>query len=353
MGLTKQEYDAIKAELAASENPFFLFHDDPDGMASFILLKRFKGKGRGMMVKAEPNVNDRFLSPVKTVKPDTLFVLDVALMQQSFVDTVLNPLFGVKNIVWVDHHPPVDVFRVKYFNPRKHSALDNPPVSYLCYKIVEKQNPGDIWLAMAGIISDWHMPDIAPEFIREYPDLLPKPMTAEEAMFTTGIGKLGRILSFMLKGPTTEAVACVRALEKVNTPYEILNRITKEGKFIYNKYKEINTEYEKLLNEAKEAADNGPDKKFIIFTYKSKQSFSGDLSNELLFRYPDRIIVVGRERPENIMLSFRARNTPVLKPLLAALKGIDGYGGGHENACGGCVKKEQFEKFVKRFKEQF
>jgi len=352
MGLTRQENEEIKAELVSSETPFFLFHDDPDGLASYILLKRFIHKGRGMMVKAEPNVDDRFLVAVKSVRPDTLFVLDVALMQQSFVNTVLSPMFGVKKIVWIDHHQPMELMQVKYYNPRTHLVHDNPPVSDLCFKIVEKTNPNDLWLAMAGIVSDWYMPDFAPEFIREYPDLLPKPMTAEEAMFTTGIGKLGRIMSFMLKGPTSEAVACIRALEKINTPYDILNKLTKEGKFIHHKFKEINAEYEKLLAEAKETAQKESGK-FLIFMYKSKQSFSGDLANELLFLYPDRIIVVGRERPEYYMLSFRARGTPVLKPLLTALKGIDGYGGGHENASGGAVKKEQFEKFIKKFKEQF
>ncbi|MBI2141543.1 DHH family phosphoesterase, partial [Candidatus Woesearchaeota archaeon] len=112
-------------------------------------------------------------------------------------------------------------------------------------------------------------------------------------------------------------------------------------------------DYEKLLADAKAAADNSGDKKFLIFTYKGKQSFSGDLSNELLFLYPDRIIVVGRERPEYIMLSFRARHTAVLPAVLEALKGVDGYGGGHENACGGSVSKKDFERFIEKFKGEF
>ena len=206
---------------------------------------------------------------------------------------------------------------------------------------------------MAGIVSDWHMPEFADEFRKLYPDLLPKPMTAEEALFTTPLGKLGRIFSFMLKGPTSESMACIRALEKVTSPYDILNRLTKEGRFIYNKFKQINNDYEKLLAAAKTAADRSSDKKFLIFTYKSKQSFSGDLANELLFLYPDRILVVGRERQDYHMLSFRARNVPVLPALKKALVGIDGYGGGHEQASGGSVNKNDFEKFIEQFKGEF
>ncbi len=353
MGLTPKEYEAIRNELKAAEKPFFLFHDDPDGLTSFLLLKRFIGKGYGMMVKAEPNINDRFLAAVKNAAPDSIFAVDVALMQQSFVDTVKSEAFGVKNIIWIDHHQPVKLTGVKYFNPRLHSHLDNPPASYLCWKVAEEKNKDYFWLAMAGIISDWHMPEFADEFRKAYPQLLPKPMTAEEALFTTDIGKLGRIFSFMLKGPTSEAMACVRALEKVTDPYEILNRTTSHGKFIYHQFKKINSDYEKLLAAAKEAADNSNDKKFLIFTYKGKQSFSGDLANELLFLYHDRILVVGRERQDYYMLSFRARNVPVLPALKKALVGIDGYGGGHENASGGSVNKKDFERFIEKFKAEF
>ncbi|MBI2550271.1 hypothetical protein HYV83_03770 [Candidatus Woesearchaeota archaeon] len=372
MGLTQKEYETIRSELKASEKPFFLFHDDPDGLTSFLLLKRFVGKGYGMMVKAEPNVNDRFLAAAKAARPDTIFVVDVALMQQSFVDTVKSGLYGVKNIVWIDHHQPVKLSGVKYFNPRIHQPQNNPPASYLCYKTVEHSDKEkkDLWLAMAGIVSDWHMPEFADEFRKLYPDLLPKPMTAEEALFTTQLGKLGRIFSFMLKGPTSEAMACIRALEKITSPYDILNRLTKEGRFIYSKFKQINDDYEKLLAAAKEAANTqieassiGPsrqqstwdsnDKKFLIFTYKGKQSFSGDLANELLFLYPDRILVVGRERQDYFMLSFRARHVQVLPALKKALVGIDGYGGGHEQASGGSVNRKDFERFIERFKGEF
>ncbi len=352
MGLTAAEYKRIRGELQASERPFFLFHDDPDGLVSFLLLKRFIGKGRGMMVKARPNIDDRFLAAVKMTEPDSIFVVDVALMQQSFVDTVRKE-FDVKNIIWIDHHQPVKLNRVKYLNPMSHSPQENPPASYLCYKAVEETRKEDMWLAMIGIVSDWHMPEFANEFIKEFPHLLPKQMSAEEALFTTPLGRLGRIFSFMLKGPTSEAHACIRALEKVAGPMDILERRTKEGKFIYGRFRQINAEYEKLLSVAKKAADSSPDKKFLIFTYKSQQSFSGDLANELLFLYPNRILVVGRERSGAYMLSFRARNVPVLPALKKALVGIDGYGGGHANACGGSISKADFERFIEAFKGEF
>ncbi|MBI2143659.1 DHH family phosphoesterase [Candidatus Woesearchaeota archaeon] len=353
MDLTESEYEGIRTELAASQKPFFLFHDDPDGLVSFLLLKRYIGRGKGMMVKAEPNVNGRFVGPVVRANPDALFVLDVALMQQSFVDEVRRSLPGLKSIVWIDHHQPVKLNGVRYFNPRLHAPQNNPPASYLCYKAAGQAGKQDLWLAMAGIVSDWHMPEFADEFTRKFPDLLPKPMTAEEALFTTLLGKLGRIFSFMLKGPTSDAVSCINALERVSSPYEILNRTTTEGRHIYRHFRKISSQYDRLLAEAKTVAEGSKGEKFLIFTYKDRQSLSGDLANELLFLYPNRVIVVGREKADSFMLSFRARLVPVLPALQKALVGIDGYGGGHEKACGGSVRKKDFEKFIEKFKGEF
>src|SRR3989338_2486550 len=161
MHLKEKEYEEIRSYLSNSEKPFFLFHDDPDGLTSYLLLKKFKGFGKGMMVKAEPNVNDRFIAAVKAAKPDTIFIVDVALMQQSFVDTVKSELYGVKDLVWIDHHKPVKLDGVHFYNPRLHVPENNPPASFLCYKTVEQARSQDLWLAMAGAVSDWYMPDYA------------------------------------------------------------------------------------------------------------------------------------------------------------------------------------------------
>jgi len=46
------------------------------------------------------------------------------------------------------------------------------------------------------------------------------------------------------------------------------------------------------------------------------------------------------------------RSTKLILPQLIkkSLNGLDGYGGGHEHACGACVKKNNFEVFFERFK---
>ena len=81
-------------------------------------------------------------------------------------------------------------------------------------------------------------------------------------------------------------------------------------------------------------------------------SFTGDLSNELLFRFPKRVILVGREKNGEVKLSLRSGPKIKLSEILEkALVGIDGYGGGHEYACGACVKSEDFKRFVSNLKK--
>ena len=79
-------------------------------------------------------------------------------------------------------------------------------------------------------------------------------------------------------------------------------------------------------------------------------SFTGDLANELLYKYPDKIILVGRKKNDDVRMSIRSRNTLIPPILEKSLSGLEGYGGGHEYACGANIKEEDFKEFVKRIK---
>ena len=84
-----------------------------------------------------------------------------------------------------------------------------------------------------------------------------------------------------------------------------------------------------------------------VFTYKEdSMSFTKDIANELLYRHPENPVVVGREKGDEVKLSIRAANHIIPPILQKALRGIEGYGGGHEHACGACVKTHDFERFI-------
>lgn len=334
MSLSKKDFDEICRELDECKRPLFFFHDDPDGLASFLLLYRYCKKGFGLIVKSDPKLGSKFLRKVEEYLPDKIFVLDVAILEQDFVDKANAP------VVWIDHHQPLDIKNIKYFNPRLNNIRDNQPVSYICYNVTKR----DLWIAMTGCIGDWFLPDFSKEFSESCPDLLPHITTADDAMFNSRLGELVSVFSFILKGRTEEIKQCIKILTRINDPYEILEQKTPQARFIYRKYSKVNERYQHLLERAlkQESKD-----KVFLFIYKHDQvSLTKDLANELLFRNSDKVVVVGREKSDEVKLSLRARNIE-LPPLIEnALKGLDGYGGGHEYACGANVKKKDFGKFM-------
>lgn len=335
--LTDEEIKGIRKELDESANPLFIFHDDPDGLCSFLLFYRYKKEGHGITVKKTPKIDETFLRKVEEYQPDKIFILDIATVEQEFIDKAKTP------IVWIDHHEPLKRDRVKYYNPRNKG--DAEPVSSICYKVVEK----DLWIAAVGCIADCHMPDFIKEFSSSYPKLLDsKVKNAGEALFASQLGKLCRIFSFALMGSMKEVMAGIKTLTRITSPEEILEQKTTSGKFIYKRYEKIQKKYDELMQRAEKSKKG----KLLLFLYTdADMSLTKDLSNELIYKNPDKTVIVGREKNDEIKMSIRA-NKRIDKALEKALIGIEGYGGGHEQACGAVVKKEDFERFIENLKEQ-
>jgi nanoRNase/pAp phosphatase (c-di-AMP/oligoRNAs hydrolase) len=342
MGLKPEEYKAIREALDDSAKPLFFFHDDADGACSFLQLYAYKGDGKGVIVKSHPKIDTKFLRKVEENSPDAIFVVDLALMEQEFVDSAKT------KIVWIDHHPPQEIHGVKYYNPRKHDSKSNPSASYLCYKAVEAK----LWIAMVGSIGDMQWPaDLVDEFREKYPDMLPKDIkTARDALFKSKVGLLVKIVNFVLKGTSSDAMKYVKVLSRIAEPDEILEQTTSQGKYIYKRYEFINREYEKLLRTAESCATKDP---VLLFTYQeSSMSFSSDLANELVYRHPDKLVMMCREKSGEMKCSLRS-NKHVLPPIIQkALVGCHGYGGGHEHASGAVVKSEDFVRFMEQLRPQ-
>jgi len=340
-GLKKQEVERIKQELEGCKDPLFFFHDDPDGVCSFLLLYRMKHEGHGVILKIPPEMGPNFLRKVDEYSPDKIFILDKAQVSQEFID-------GAKRtVVWIDHHEPQKKDHVLYFNPRVHDKKANVPVSYLCYQVSKK----DLWISAVGTTGDWFVhPDIE-KFRKRYPKLVPnKTNKPEELFFATPLGKLARIFSFILKGDNKGAMKCVKILTRIKEPEEILEQKSPAGKFIYKRYETVNKDYQDLLNAAlEEVTDNN----LLLYIYdESRNSFTSDLSNELLFRFPEKIILIGRKKGDEIKFSMRSSKL-ILPPLIKRiLRGVEGYGGGHEHACGICIKKKDKETFFENLREE-
>lgn len=331
--LTEKDYERIRKELDDCSKPMFFFDDDPDGLCSFLLLYRYKKEGNGVCVKSVPKLDMKFANKVKEFEPDKVFVLDVAEILDEFLENVNVP------IVWIDHHQPAEISKVRYFNPMTREPASNDPTSSICYNAVKQ----DAWIGVVGTIGDWQIPKFVQEFNDKHPKLRIKSKEPGKALYNTKMGEIARKFSFLLKGQTKDVMASVKVLTRISGPEEILEEKTPQSLFLKKRYGEIEGKYKNLLEEAKKNA--GKDK-FLIFIYQAdKWSFTSDISNELLYKYPKKVVIVGREKDGEVRMSLRS-GKPILPALRKSLVGVEGYGGGHENACGACVKRRDFDRFV-------
>ena len=343
--LQPNEVAAIKEELQNCQKPLFFFHDDPDGLASFLLCYRFLKEGKGLPVKAYPRITvEPYARKVEEYGADKVFVLDVAMVDQEFIDAVKVP------VIWVDHHTVLERDRVRYFNPQKRGV--NIPTPALIWQITGEERPQDLWIAVTGSIGDWYFPPFATAFQQAYSQLLPQTCaTVEDALFNTRIGILVKVFSFNLKGPMEEVLKAVKILTRIENPYEILEQQTPAGKLLWKQYLSVNKDYERLK---KEALKNETKDKLFVWTYsEDKLSLTKDLANELLYLFKDKVIVLGREKSGEYRCSLRApAKINLLKALERALVGIQGYGGGHEQACGAAIKKDDFKQFLENLRRE-
>ena len=323
--------EKIKGMISKAENPLYLYDDDADGLCSFLLLKRRFKKGDGMPVKTAPKLGISFLENIKAHSFDLLVILDKPIVEQELIDKIDKP------IVYIDHHPIQDLKGIYYFNPRMKNKKDSSATTKICHDIVKQ----DEWLAAIGIIADWQLPRFLKNLEKKYPDLIENTKEPPEIMFRQKFGKLTRIFSAALKGNSAEVKKCVSVLEQMESPYDVLNNpILNE---VFEKNYKI---YYELLDRALKEKHEG---NLLVFSYASdKFSFTGELANELLYKFPKGYIIVAREKDNEMRLSVRGDNAR--KCLEKALIGINGYGGGHDRACGGAIKKHDFTKFLDNFR---
>ena len=333
------KFSMLRKELDKSAKPYFFFDDDPDGLCSFLLLYRYKGDGKGTCVKARPKVIEADARRADEFGADAIFVLDMPMVEQEFFDAAPAKVF------WIDHHEPLERQNVTYVNPRLFKKDAYYPTSLMAYNIVKQ----DLWIAAVGVTADFLVPPFLEEFKEKYPGYVNNENTPEELLFETKLGKLINIFSMILKGPTSKMNACIKVLTRIEHPDEILNQTTPPGKFLYKYYEKYRKLYDQLLEDASGYRNEKDD--LYVFTYQSERiSLTADVALELLYKNPDKVVIVAREKDGEMKLSIRARKN-IRDALQSAIQGLDAQGGGHEMACGASVNKNDWDVFLQKFRD--
>jgi len=270
--ISEKQLIEIREHLDKATNPLFFFDDDPDGLTSFLLLKRKYKKGGCVPMKTTFATEAFYLPKIAEYKPDKVFLLDKPVVSQEILDHIDVP------VIWIDHHQPLtfpDSPHINYYNPMTTTPGDNTCTSNICYNVVRQ----DEWLALIGIISDWQAPSFIKDFT--YKDLLDNKTTAPEIFFESQYGTLVKFFTFLLKGDYEDVKKSIGILETVQSPRDLLNPTTPETRYLYSRFEVYNKEYGQLYQDA---FSQKHDENLFVYTYAAtKTSFTGLLSNELLY----------------------------------------------------------------------
>ena len=347
--LTKKQIEEIREHLNKAQNPIFFFDNDVDGLCSFILLRRYSEKGKGVAIKSFPSLDLTHFRKVHELNSDYIFVLDKSLISEEFFKEAEK--FNIP-IVCIDHHEiPKNIQEFAgYYNPFSNKTKEESnekPTTYLCYQVSKKKS--DLWIAVTGCIADKFLPEFYKEFKNKYPELSIDSEDAFEIRYKSQIGKILKILSFALKDRTTNVVAMMKFLINSKGPYDVLEEDSQNAT-MHKRFGEIDLKYERLIKKAEEIYKLQKDsEKVFFFKYGGDLSISSELSDELSFKFPEKIIVVAYDSGIKVNISARGKG---VKGLIS--KSIEGFenatSGGHEDAVGGRIRTEDIDKFIGRLK---
>ncbi len=347
--LTEKQRKELKEHLERAQNPVFYYDNDCDGLCSFLILRRYLGRGRGVAVRSFPDLNAQYARKARELNADYVFVLDKPVISREFISEI--NLLGLP-IVWIDHHLIGEEDLTKEFsnlfvyNPARNSGKDKSeePVTYLAYNLTKRKE--DLWFAVIGCIADHYMPDFIGEFVRHYGEFWGNVNGPFEAYYKTEIGRIAKAFNFGLKNSTTNIIHLQNYLILCNNPGDVFLEI--KGNYSFRKrYEEILKKYNALLERAKKSVQRD----VLFFEYGGDLSISADVANELSFLYSGKYIVVVYKKGNVCNISLRGKNVKgILERVLSKLE--NSSGGGHEDAVGARISSSDLEKFKEAFSKE-
>jgi single-stranded DNA-specific DHH superfamily exonuclease len=340
--LTNEQITEIREHLENAKNPVFFYDNDPDGFCSFILLQRYLGRGRGIIIKSFPTLDKTYFKRVEELNADYIFVLDKPTIDPGFIELAQKANIP---LVHIDHHP-VPKTPIKYYYNTYYVDKKYDPVSYLCYKISGRRE--DMWIAAIGCITDSFLPDFMEGFKKSFPELIDCDYkTAADILYNSFFGKICMTVSFAMKDNTSNVVSMSRFFMKAMSAHDIFEE-SKKTKIMLKRFEEINEKYQRILKKAEESVSG----EVLFFNYSGDLSISQYVANELFYKHPKKVIIVVYTRGNISNLSLRWERD-IRVPVVNAVACIEGAsGGGHEHASGARMTSDKVEAFKEKLLEE-
>ncbi len=344
--LSKKQSKELREHLERAQNPFFLYDNDADGLCSFLLLRRWLGRGIGVAVRSYPELHAGYAQKAQAAGADAVFVLDKPVLSKAFVAAIAAAHLP---LIWIDHHTvPGQEFEytnLHIYNPaRAKRNKSGEPVTQLVYELIGTSK--DNWIALMGCIADHYLPSWAEMFAKEYPEYwgagIKQPF---DAYYMTEIGRLAQALNFGLKNATSQVVALQNYLLTCTHPGAVLAEVPSTV-FFRKHYQFLRKKYLSLLEKAEQQLKGN----LLFFMYAGEISMSADLANELCYKHPGKVIAVAYQRGGIVTISLRGRQVKrILEKILPLFPGASG--GGHDDAVGARIRAEDLRRFRELLEE--
>lgn len=338
--LTKKQLLELKEHLGRANNPLFLYDNDADGLCSYVLLRRWLGRGKGVAIRSYPDLDAGYAKRAQELGADAVFILDKPVVSQAFIEEL--DLLNLPCIC-IDHHDVEQSFAEKnknffMYNSAKNTGKNKSfePVTFLVYMLTKRKE--DLWIALMGCISDHYLPAFAKDFAKIYPELWGNVDDPFDAYFGTELGRIAQALGFGLKDSLSHVVAMQNFLMSCTTPHDVLNE--KDSWIHTPTYRAIKERYDRLVVEAEKDVEGD----VLFFSYAGETSMSASLANYLCHAYTKKIIAVAYMKGDISNISLRGKGVRnVLEKVLPAFAGASG--GGHIDAVGARVKTTELARF--------
>ncbi|HLC53146.1 MAG TPA: hypothetical protein VJK03_01260 [Candidatus Nanoarchaeia archaeon] len=338
--LTEQQIAELREHLEKAQNPIFYYDNDADGLCSFLLFRRYIGRGKGVAVRSYPELNEGYVKKAEELKADYVFILDKPVLSEAFV-AALTAL-GLP-IVWIDHHSPVvPIISSSFFCYNSAAGLPDgavgEPVTDIAQCVCGQK--ADLWIAMMGCIADHYLPNFVAEFERQWPEYWGKNIRKPfDAYYGTEIGRLARALNFGLKDSISHVVQLQSYLFSCRVPEDVL--ADNDGNAAFRTtYYDLSQRYEALLQQAEKHLQGS----ILFFSYGGATSMSADVANELSYKHPNCYIAVAYSNGGVSNISLRGNNVKaILASILPRLSHASG--GGHKDAVGARIRNDELPLF--------
>ena len=346
--LSEKQLQEIREHLEKAQNPVFFYDNDADGLCSYVILRKFIGRGKGVIIRSFPDLNATYAKKAQELNADYVFVLDKPVVSKEFIEEIDK--LGLP-LVWVDHHEiESDIDERKYkhlfvYNPAKNKGKEKStePVTYWSFKTSGRNE--DLWIAVIGCVYDHFLPEFVSDFKDKYPDFWGNVRDPFGAYFGTEIGRIARALNFGLKDSVSNVVRLQNFLISCYGPEQVFEEHT-GNYFFRKKYNDVKKRYDSLIERAMTFIEDN----LVFFEYSGDLSISSDLSNELAYKNKGKYVAVVYKNGNIANVSLRGKN--VKKIIEKILRGIEGSGGGHEDAVGARIKVGDVEKFKELLKRE-